>query len=215
MTNKYAEGYPGKRYYGGCEWVDVAETLAIERAKKLFGAQFRQRAAELRQPDEPGGVSGAAAARRHLHGPRSRRRRPSHPRLAGQHVRQVVQGAALHACAARTRSSTWTRSPRSAEEVKPKLIIAGGSAYSRAWDFKRFREIADSVGAYLHGRHGAFRRPRRRRRACLAGAACACHHHHHAQVAARPARRLDPVRTTRRSPRRSTRRSSRACRAAR
>ena len=96
MTNKYAEGYPGKRYYGGCEWVDVAETLAIERAKKLFGAQLRQCAAELRQPDEPGGVPGAAAARRHLHGPRSRRRRPSHPRLARQHVRQMVQGAALH-----------------------------------------------------------------------------------------------------------------------
>ena len=58
-----------------------------------------QRAAELRQPDEPGGVSGAAAARRHLHGPRSRRRRPSHPRLARQHVRQVVQGLALHGAA--------------------------------------------------------------------------------------------------------------------
>ncbi len=99
MTNKYAEGYPGARYYGGCEWVDVAETLAIERAKKLFGAQLRQRPAELRQPDEPGGVSGAAAARRHLYGPRPRRRRPSHPRLARQHVRQMVQGRALHRAA--------------------------------------------------------------------------------------------------------------------
>ena len=99
MTNKYAEGYPGNRYYGGCEWVDVAETLAIERAKKLFGAELRQCAAEFRQPDEPGGVSGAAAARRYLHGSRSRRRRTSHPRLAGQHVRQMVQGAALHRAA--------------------------------------------------------------------------------------------------------------------
>ena len=70
MTNKYAEGYPGKRYYGGCQFVDEAETLAIERAKKLFGCQVRQRAAEFRQPDEPGRVPGAAAAGRHLHGAR-------------------------------------------------------------------------------------------------------------------------------------------------
>ena len=61
----------------------------------------------------------------------------------------MVQGRSTTPCAARTRSSTWTTVARRAEEVKPKLIIAGGSAYSRAWDFKRFREIADSVGAYL------------------------------------------------------------------
>ena len=96
MTNKYAEGYPGARYYGGCEWVDVAETLAIERAKKLFGANFANVQAELRQPDESGRVPGAAAARRYLHGAGSRRRRTPDPRLAGQHVRQMVQGLALH-----------------------------------------------------------------------------------------------------------------------
>ena len=63
MTNKYAEGYPGKRYYGGCQYVDIAETLAIERAKQLFGAELRERAAELGLADESGGVPGAAAAR--------------------------------------------------------------------------------------------------------------------------------------------------------
>ena len=101
MTNKYAEGYPGKRYYGGCEFVDVAETLAIERAKKLFGCEIRQRSAELRQPDEPGGVPGPSPARRHLHGPRSGRGRASDARLARQHVGQVVQGGALRRQAGR------------------------------------------------------------------------------------------------------------------
>ena len=82
LTNKYAEGYPGRRYYGGCQFVDVAETLAIERAKKLFGCELRQRAAEFRQPDEPGGVPRADAAGRHLHGARSRGRRTPDARLA-------------------------------------------------------------------------------------------------------------------------------------
>ena len=110
MTNKYAEGYPGKRYYGGCQFVDVAEELAIERAKKLFSLQLRQRAAELRQPDEPGGVPGAAAAGRHLHGPRPQFGRAPDPRLAGQHVRQMVQGRLLRRAPATTICSTWTRS---------------------------------------------------------------------------------------------------------
>ena len=110
MTNKYAEGYPGKRYYGGCQFVDVAEELAIERAKKLFGVQFRQRAAEFRQPDEPGRVPGAAAARRHLHGPRPQFRRAPDARLAGQHVRQMVQRRLLRRARRTTICSTWTRS---------------------------------------------------------------------------------------------------------
>jgi glycine hydroxymethyltransferase len=88
-------------------------------------------------------------------------------------------------------SSTWTRWRSKAEEHKPKLIIAGGSAYSRAWDFKRFREIADSVGAYLMVDMAHFA-GLVAGGACLAGAACPCHHHHHAQIAARPARRPDP-----------------------
>src|ERR1700716_537499 len=148
MTNKYAEGYPGARYYGGCEFVDVAETLAIERAKKLFGAQFANV-----QPNSGSQMNQAVflallapgdtfmgldlAAGGHLtHG--------SPVNISGkwfnaQHytVRRDDQLIDMDEVA------------RRAAEVRPKLIIAGGSAYSRPWDFKRFREIADSIGAYL------------------------------------------------------------------
>jgi glycine hydroxymethyltransferase len=148
MTNKYAEGYPGARYYGGCEWVDVAETLAIERAKKLFGAQFANV-----QPNSGSQMNQAVflallapgdtfmgldlAAGGHLtHGAPVN---ISGKWFKAQHytVRREDQVIDMDAVA------------RRAEEVKPKLIIAGGSAYSRQWDFKRFREIADSVGAYF------------------------------------------------------------------
>ena len=148
MTNKYAEGYPGERYYGGCEWVDVAETLAIERAKKLFGAGFANVQPNsgsqmnqavflaLLQPGDTFMGLDLAAGGHLTHG--------SPVNMSGkwfkaEHytVRREDQIIDMDAVA------------RRAEEVKPKLIIAGGSAYSRAWDFKRFREIADSVGAYL------------------------------------------------------------------
>ena len=96
-------------------------------------------------------------------------------------------------CGARTRSSTWMRWRSRPSRCRPKLIIAGGiGLFARLGlqalprDRRQRRRLSD-------GRHGAFRRPRRRRRACLAGAACPCHHHHHAQIAARPARRPDPV----------------------
>src|SRR3979409_2317360 len=148
MTNKYAEGYPGARYYGGCEWVDVAETLAIARPKKLFGAQFANVHANcgsqmnqavclalLHPGDTFMGLDLAAGG--HLtHG--------SPVTMSGKWfkashhtVRREDQNIDMHAVA------------KQAELVRPKLIIAGGSAYSRAWDFKRFREIADSIGAYL------------------------------------------------------------------
>ena len=106
--------------------------------------------------------------------------------------RQMVQAGALQRAAARTSSSTWTQVAKLAQEHKPKLIIAGGSAYPRVWDFKRFREIADERRRVFHGRHGAFRRPGGGRRASLAVAARPRRHHHHAQDAARPARRHDP-----------------------
>ncbi len=148
MTNKYAEGYPGARYYGGCEWVDVAETLAIDRAKKLFGANFANVQPNsgsqmnqavflaLLQPGDTFMGLDLAAGGHLTHGAPVN---ISGKWFKAEHytVRREDQVIDMDAVA------------RRAEEVKPKLIIAGGSAYSRAWDFKRFREIADSVGAYL------------------------------------------------------------------
>ena len=148
LTNKYAEGYPGARYYGGCEWVDVAETLAIERAKKLFGAGFANVQPNsgsqmnqavflaLLQPGDTFMGLDLAAGGHLTHG--------SPVNMSGKWfkashytVRREDQIIDMDAVA------------KLAEQVRPKLIIAGGSAYSRAWDFKRFREIADSIGAYL------------------------------------------------------------------
>ncbi len=149
MTNKYAEGYPGKRYYGGCEFVDVAETLAIERAKKLFGANFANVQPNsgsqmnqavflaLLQPGDTFMGLDLAAGGHLTHGS------PVNMSAAsGSRSRPTASGA-------RTSCSTTTRSSGSRSEAKPKLIIAGATAYSRFWDFRRFREIADSVGAYL------------------------------------------------------------------
>jgi glycine hydroxymethyltransferase len=148
MTNKYAEGYPGARYYGGCEFVDVAETLAIERAKKLFGAGFANVQPNsgsqmnqavflaLLQPGDTFMGLDLAAGGHLTHGApvnmSGKWFKPVH-----YTVRREDQIIDMDAVA------------KQAEQVRPKLIIAGGSAYSRAWDFKRFREIADSVGAYL------------------------------------------------------------------
>lgn len=148
MTNKYAEGYPGARYYGGCEFVDIAENLAIERAKKLFGASFANVQPNsgsqmnqavflaLLQPGDTFMGLDLAAGGHLTHGSpvnmSGKWFKPAH-----YTVRQDDQLIDMDAVA------------KQAEEVKPKLIIAGGSAYSRPWDFKRFREIADSVGAYL------------------------------------------------------------------
>src|SRR3981189_141283 len=148
MTNKYAEGYPGARYYGGCEWVDVAETLAIERAKKLFGAGFANVQPNsgsqmnqavflaLLQPGDTFMGLDLAAGGHLTHG--------APGNISGKGVK------AQHYTVRRDdQIIDMDEVARRAEEVKPKLIIAGGSAYSRGWDFKRFREIADSVGAYF------------------------------------------------------------------
>jgi glycine hydroxymethyltransferase len=148
MTNKYAEGYPGARYYGGCEFVDIAENLAVERAKKLFGAGFANVQPNsgsqmnqavflaLLQPGDTFMGLDLAAGGHLTHGSpvnmSGKWFKPAH-----YTVRKDDQLLDMDAIA------------KQAEEVKPKLIIAGGSAYSRSWDFKRFREIADSVGAYL------------------------------------------------------------------
>jgi len=148
MTNKYAEGYPGARYYGGCEWVDVAETLAIERAKKLFGAAFANVQPSsgsqmnqavflaLLQPGDTFMGLDLAAGGHLTHG--------APVNMSGKWFK-----AAHYTVRREDQIIDMDAVARRAEEVKPKLIIAGGSAYSRPWDFKRFREIADSVGAYL------------------------------------------------------------------
>ncbi|MBV9966122.1 MAG: serine hydroxymethyltransferase, partial [Alphaproteobacteria bacterium] len=148
LTDKYAEGYPGRRYYGGCEFVDAAERLAIERAKRLFdcgfanvqphaGAQANQAAflALLKPGDTILGMSLAAGG--HLtHG--------APPNLSGKWFHAVSYG--VRADDARI---DFEEVARLAEEHRPRLIIAGGSAYPRIIDFARFRAIADKVGAYL------------------------------------------------------------------
>src|SRR5690349_24633133 len=148
LTNKYAEGYPGARYYGGCEWVDVAENLAIDRAKKLFGAAFANV-----QPNSGSQMNQAVFLALLQPGDTFM----GLDLAAGGHL---THGAPVNMSGKWFKASHYTvrredqlidmdAVAKQAEQVKPKLIIAGGSAYSRPWDFKRFREIADSIGAYL------------------------------------------------------------------
>lgn len=148
LTNKYAEGYPGKRYYGGCEYVDVAEELAIARAKKLFGADYvnvqphsgsQANAAVMMALLAPGDVILGMALPHggHLtHG--------SKVNFSGKLYEAVPYGVD-----AQTGLIDYDVLERLALEHKPKLIIAGFSAYSRILDWPRFRAIADKVGAYL------------------------------------------------------------------
>ncbi|WP_338445821.1 serine hydroxymethyltransferase [Pelagerythrobacter marensis] len=148
LTNKYAEGYPGKRYYGGCEYADVVETLAIERAKQLFGCEFANvqpnSGSQMNQAVflallEPGDTfmgldlnSGG-----HLtHG--------SPVNMSGKWFNVVPYGVRKD-----DELLDMEQVERLAHEHRPKLIIAGGTAYSRQWDFAKFREIADAVGAWL------------------------------------------------------------------
>src|SRR6476469_4798548 len=145
FTNKYAEGYPGRRYYGGCEFVDVVETLAIERAKKLFGAayvnvqphsgsQMNQAVfLALLQPGDTFMGLDLAAGGHLTHG--------SPVNLSGKWFKVVPYGVRRE-----DDLLDYDDIERMAHEAKPKLIIAGGTAYSRLWDFRRFRAIADAVG---------------------------------------------------------------------
>ncbi len=148
LTNKYAEGYPGRRYYGGCEYVDVSESLAIERAKKLFDCEFvnvqphsgaQANGAVYQALLQPGdtlmGMSLAAGG--HLtHG--------APPAQSGKWFNAVQYGVRRQDALV-----DFDELEGLAKEHKPKLIIAGGSAYPRQLDFKKFREIADKVGALL------------------------------------------------------------------
>ena len=149
LTNKYAEGYPGKRYYGGCQYVDIAEELAIERACKLFdcgfanvqpnsGSQANQGVflALLQPGDTILGMDLASGG--HLtHG--------APPNMSGKWFNAVTYGVTKD-----TNLIDYDQVEALAVEHQPKMIIAGGSAYSRVIDFARFRAIADKVGAFLH-----------------------------------------------------------------
>ena len=148
FTNKYAEGYPGKRYYGGCEYADIVETLAIERAKQLFGAAFANVQPNsgsqmnqavflaLLQPGDTFMGLDLSSGGHLTHG--------SPVNMSGKWFKPVPYGVRPD-----DHQIDMDEVARIARECKPKLIICGGTAYSRVWDFPRFREIADEVGAYL------------------------------------------------------------------
>src|ERR1700691_2041569 len=148
LTNKYAEGYPGKRYYGGCEFVDIAEQIAIDRAKKLFRADFANvpphsgsqanqavYMAVLKPGDTILGMSLAHGG--HLtHG-------------AGVNISGKLYNAVAYGLDPKTEEIDYHELAKLAEQHKPKLIVAGASAYSLVIDWKKFRAIADKAGAYL------------------------------------------------------------------
>ncbi|MBR6697853.1 MAG: serine hydroxymethyltransferase [Lachnospiraceae bacterium] len=147
LTNKYAEGYPAKRYYGGCEYVDVVENLAIERAKKLFGCEYvnvqphsgaqANMAVQFAMVKPGETIMGMNLA----HGGHLTHGSPAN--MSGTYYNIVPYGVNDEGFI------DYDEVLRIAKECKPKLIIAGASAYARAIDFKKFREIADEVGAYL------------------------------------------------------------------
>ncbi|MBX9741726.1 MAG: serine hydroxymethyltransferase [Beijerinckiaceae bacterium] len=146
MTNKYAEGYPGRRYYGGCQFVDIAESLAIERVTRLFGCRFANVQPNsgsqanqavflaLLQPGDTFMGLDLAAGGHLTHG--------SPVNMSGKWFKAVSYGVDPQ-----THVIDMDAVAKLAEESRPKLIVAGGSAYARHWDFARFREIADAVGA--------------------------------------------------------------------
>ena len=148
MTNKYAEGYPGKRYYGGCQFVDIAENVAIERATKLFGCKFANVQPNsgsqanqavfmaLMQPGDTFMGLDLAAGGHLTHG--------SPVNVSGKWFK-----VAPYTVRREDQLIDMDEVERIAHETRPKVIVAGGSAYARFWDFARFRAIADAVGAIL------------------------------------------------------------------
>ena len=192
LTNKYAEGLPGKRYYGGCEVVDLVENLAIERARQLFGAEHanvqphagsQANMAAYFALLKPGDtiLSLSLAQGGHLtHG--------SPVNFSGR-LFQVHH----YGLDPKTETIDYDAAAKLAREVKPKVIVVGASAYPRTLDFARFREIADEVGAVLISRHRPHRGPGRHRAAPQPRALRGRGHHHHAQDAARPALGAHPL----------------------
>lgn len=148
LTNKYAEGYPGKRYYGGCEYVDIVENLAIERAKKLFNCEYANVQPHSGSQANMGVFLSVLKPGDKILG------------MSLAHGGHLTHGAAVNFSGKIFKSCTYGVSKETgyidydellaiAEKEKPQIIVAGASAYPRVIDFKRFREIADRVGAYL------------------------------------------------------------------
>ena len=148
LTNKYAEGYPGARYYGGCEYVDVVEQLAIDRAKALFGAEHANV-----QPHSGSQANVAVYLALLKPGDTILGMDLSHGGHLTHGSKASISGKYFNACFygvdPETETIDYERAMQAAGECKPKLIIAGASAYPRFIDFKKMREIADEVGAYL------------------------------------------------------------------
>lgn len=148
LTNKYAEGYPGKRYYGGCEYVDVAEQLAIDRAKALFGADYANV-----QPHSGSQANAAAYLALLAPGDTLMGLSLAHGGHLTHGAKVNLSGKIFNAVQYGLDTDTglidYPQVERLAKEHRPKMIIAGFTAYSRIVDWQRFREIADSVGAYL------------------------------------------------------------------
>ena len=192
LTNKYAEGYPGKRWYGGCEYVDVVEQLAIDRAKKLFGAEHANV-----QPHSGSGANMAVYFAVLKPGDKMLTMDLTHgghlthgnkANFSGRFFEIVHYGVRKD-----DERIDYDQLAQMAREHKPKMITVGASAYPRIIDFQRMGEIAREVGAYLLAdiahiaglvAAGLHPSPVAARRFC---------HHHHAQDPARPARRADPV----------------------
>ena len=191
LTNKYAEGYPGARYYGGCEFYDQIENLAIDRAKQLFGCKFANV-----QPHS-GANANLAAFMAMM--------KPGDPFIAlnlasGGHL---SHGMKLNTSAIFYKPDHYELDPKTetidfdsvrakAQELKPKMILCGYSAYPRTIDFAKFREIADEVGALLMADIAHIAGLIVGGRASVAVPARPRRHHDHAQNPPRPARRLDP-----------------------
>ncbi len=187
LTNKYAEGYPGKRYYGGCEYVDIAETLALDRLKQLFGYPTIELAANV-QPHSGAQANTAVFLAllnpgRHDHGVVARRGRASDPRHGAQHLRQVVQGREL-----RTERARGDRLRRDGASGAPAQAEADHRRRLRVFAALRLgalREGGEGRRCLFHGRHGALRGIDRGRHLPEPDSACRCRDQHDAQDAAR------------------------------
>ena len=192
LTNKYAEGYPGRRWYGGCENVDVVEQLAIDRAKQLFGAEYanvqphsgsQANTAVYFSVLKPGDkiFTMDLAHGGHLtHGHKAN--------FSGRFYDVTHYGVSQN-----DERIDYDELEKTARELKPKMITVGASAYPRMIDFERMGEIAREIGAYLFVDMAHIAGLVAAGRASESGAARRLRHHHHAQVPARPARRHHSV----------------------